>query len=140
MSEWKECTLGEVSIVQTGPFGSQLHQSDYKLIGTPIITVEHLGENKILHHDLPLVSDEDKERLNKYVLREGDIVFSRVGSVDRRAYVSKNEDGWMFSGRCLRVRVDKEKVDPKYLSYYFGQESFKEHIRMIAVGGYDAFN
>lgn len=134
MSEWKEYRLGEVSTVQTGPFGSQLHQSDYKLIGTPIVTVEHLGENKILHQDLPLVSDEDKERLNKYVLEEGDIVFSRVGSVDRRAYVSKNEDGWMFSGRCLRVRVNKEIVDPKYLSYYFGQESFKEHIRMIAVG------
>lgn len=81
-----------------------------------------------------MVSDEDKERLNKYVLGEGDIVFSRVGSVDRRAYVSKNEDGWMFSGRCLRVRVNKEIVDPKYLSYYFGQKSFKEHIRMIAVG------
>ncbi|MBU4222760.1 MAG: restriction endonuclease subunit S [Euryarchaeota archaeon] len=134
MSEWKEYRLGEVSTVQTGPFGSQLHQSDYKLIGTPIITVEHLGENKILHQDIPLVSNEDKERLNKYVLAEGDIVFSRVGSVDRRAYVSKNEDGWMFSGRCLRVRVNKEIVDPKYLSYYFGQESFKEHIRMIAVG------
>lgn len=44
MSEWKEYRLGEVSKVQTGPFGSQLHQSDYKLIGTPIITVEHLGE------------------------------------------------------------------------------------------------
>ena len=49
MSEWKEYKLGEVSTVQTGPFGSQLHQSDYKLVGTPIITVEHLGENKILH-------------------------------------------------------------------------------------------
>ena len=134
VSEWKEYRLREVSTVQTGPFGSQLHQSDYKLVGTPIITVEHLGENKILHQDLPLVSDEDKERLNKYVLEEGDIVFSRVGSVDRRAYVSKNEDGWMFSGRCLRVRVNKKIVDPKYLSYYFGQESFKEHIRMIAVG------
>ncbi|MDO9011938.1 MAG: restriction endonuclease subunit S, partial [Gallionella sp.] len=129
-----ECKLEEVSTVQTGPFGSQLHQSDYQLVGTPIITVEHLGENKILHQNIPLVSDEDKERLNKYVLEEGDIVFSRVGSVDRRAYVSKNEEGWMFSGRCLRVRVNKEIVDPKYLSYYFGQESFKEHIRMIAVG------
>ena len=83
---------------------------------------------------MPLVSDEDKKRLIKYTLKEGDIVFSRVGSVDRCSYVSEEEDGWMFSGRLLRVRVNKNKVNPKYLSYYFGQESFKETIRRIAVG------
>lgn len=134
MSEWKEHKLGDVAEVQTGPFGSQLHMSDYKTVGTPIITVEHLGENKIIHSDLPLVGDADKQRLIKYTLKEGDIVFSRVGSVDRRAFVSKNEDGWMFSGRCLRVRVKNENVSPRFLSFYFGQESFKETIRRIAVG------
>ena len=134
MSEWNEYMIGDIAQVQTGPFGSQLHMSDYKLKGTPIITVEHLGENKILHNDLPLVGDDDKQRLIKYTLKEGDIVFSRVGSVDRRAYVSNEEDGWMFSGRCLRVRADKAKVNPKFLSYYFGQENFKETIRRIAVG------
>jgi type I restriction enzyme S subunit len=134
MSEWKEYKLGNVAEVQTGPFGSQLHMSDYKTIGTPIITVEHLGENKILYNNLPLVGDEDKQRLIKYTLREGDIVFSRVGSVDRRAYVSNYEDGWMFSGRCLRVRTDKKKANPRFLSFYFGQESFKETVRRIAVG------
>ena len=133
MTEWKEFKLGEIADVQTGPFGSQLHMSDYKNEGTPIITVEHLGDNKIIHNNLPLVGNEDKNRLSKYVLSEGDIVFSRVGSVDRRAYVSANEDGWMFSGRCLRVRPSEE-VDSKYLSYYFGLEDFKETIRRIAVG------
>lgn len=134
MSEFKEYMLGEIAEVQTGPFGSQLHMSDYKVVGTPIITVEHLGENKILHNNLPLVGDDDRKRLIKYTLKEGDIVFSRVGSVDRRAYVNKNEDGWMFSGRCLRVRANDKIVNPKYLSFYFGQESFKETIRMVAVG------
>jgi len=132
-NEWKEYKLGEIANVQTGPFGSQLHMSDYQNEGTPIITVEHLGDNRIIHNNLPLVGDEDKNRLSKYVLSEGDIVFSRVGSVDRRAYVSANEDGWMFSGRCLRVRPSEE-VDSKYLSYYFGLEDFKETIRRIAVG------
>ena len=67
--------LGEVASVQTGPFGSQLHQKDYVNDGTPIITVEHLGDNSLIHSDLPLVSDVDKERLVKYLLKEGDIVF-----------------------------------------------------------------
>ena len=133
MTEWKEYKLGEIADVQTGPFGSQLHMSDYQKEGTPIITVEHLGDNRIIHNNLPLVGEVDKKRLKKYVLAEGDIVFSRVGSVDRRAYVSANEDGWMFSGRCLRVRPS-QKADAKFLSYCFGLEDFKETIRRIAVG------
>ena len=103
--------------IQTGPFGSQLHQRDYVSEGTPIITVEHLGDNRITHEDMPYVSDQDKERLSRYTLREGDIVFSRVGSVDRRALVRQSEQGWLFSGRCLRVRPDRSKIDPAYLSY-----------------------
>ncbi len=120
--------------IQTGPFGSQLHKKDYVDNGTPIVTVEHLGENYLIHNNLPCVSDQDKKRLIKYVLKEGDIVFSRVGSVDRRAYVKKEEDGWLFSGRCLRVRVDTNKIDAKYLSYFFGLTNFKEYIRNIAFG------
>lgn len=119
---------------QTGPFGSQLHQKDYVPIGTPILTVEHLGENRILHQDLPRVTEHDKDRLSKYILRKGDIVFSRVGSVDRRALVRESEEGWLFSGRCLRVRPNPKKIDPGYLSYFFGLPSFQEYIRSIAVG------
>jgi type I restriction enzyme S subunit len=133
-SEFIKVRLGDIADIQTGPFGSQLHKRDYKEKGTPIITVEHLGQNRIIHKNLPFVSDEDKERLKKFIIKEGDIVFSRVGSVDRRAFVCKKEDGWLFSGRCLRVRVFDNNINPLYLSYYFGLENFKEYIRRIAVG------
>lgn len=137
-SEFEYSRLSQLCIekngVQTGPFGSQLHKEDYVTEGTPIITVEHLGDNRIIHIDTPFVTDEDKKRLQKYQMKEGDIIFSRVGSVDRRALVRKDEDGWLFSGRCLCVRVDKTKIDPTYLSYFFGLESFKNYIRGIAVG------
>ena len=120
--------------VQTGPFGTQLHQKDYVKKGTPIITVEHLGENRVIHKNLPCVSIEDKERLKKFILKSGDIVFSRVGSVDRRALIKKSEDGWLFSGRCLRVRPNPSILDSQWLSYFFGLPAFKIYINGIAVG------
>lgn len=133
--EFKKYSLSDIADVQTGPFGSQLHKEDYVENGTPIITVEHLGENKIIHSNLPKVNKEDWERLSKYALKKNDIVFSRVGSVDRCALVSDNEENWLFSGRCLRVRVKNlDIVDPKYLSYYFANKKFKRYIRSIAVG------
>ena len=134
LNNWKTYKLGDIASVQTGPFGSQLHQKDYVQIGTPIITVEHLGNNRIVHQNLPRVNDKDKDRLKKYSIQKGDIVFSRVGSVDRRAFITESENGWLFSGRCLRVRTDEINVDGAFLSYYFGQESFKDLIRRIAVG------
>ena len=120
--------------MQTGPFGSQLHEEDYVKIGTPIITVENLI-NDIINHisDTPRVSNEDRARLAKYSLQEGDIVFSRVGSVDRCAYVSSKENGWLFSGRLLRVRPSNE-ICNRYAFYWISQQSIKEFVRRIAVG------
>jgi type I restriction enzyme, S subunit len=134
LKEAKLSTICEKNGVQTGPFGSQLHKEDYVIKGTPIITVEHLGENRIVHENLPRVSDEDKTRLSKYQLKTGDIVFSRVGSVDRRALVQTKENGWLFSGRCLRVKPIQEIVNSRWLSYFFGLPAFKNYIRGIAVG------
>ena len=125
--------LKTIADIQTGPFGSQLHKEDYVETGTPIVTVEHLGNRVFTEQNLPRVSDSDKARLIKYTLSTGDIVFSRVGSVDRCSYVDKSHDGWMFSGRCLRVRPT-ELVDSLYLYYYFCLEETKQLVRNIAVG------
>ena len=131
--EWKEVRLGDIADVQTGPFGSQLHKENYVKKGTPIVTVEHLGNKWFTTQNLPMVSDEDKLRLLKYSSTEGDIIFSRVGSVDRCSYVSKEYSGWLFSGRCLRVRP-YSKINPEYLYYYLSKEGTKRYIRNIAVG------
>jgi len=133
-SEWTTCRLSEIADIQTGPFGSQLHNEDYVRIGTPIVTVEHLGKRCFSAQNLPKVSEKDKKRLSKYTLTAGDTVFSRVGSVDRSSFVKIEYDGWMFSGRCLRVRPDKSRVYSEYLYYALNAETTKQQIRNIAVG------
>ena len=133
---WRRVRLNTVASVKTGPFGAQLHQHDYvQSNGTPIVTVEHLNERGLIHKNLPLVSYDDKQRLSQYIIQEGDIVFSRVGSVDRSALVSKDEDGWLFSGRLLRVRPERDDVYSSYLNYFFHTHKFRHHMKSIAVGG-----
>lgn len=133
MSEWQEVTLGEIAQVQTGPFGSQLKNEQYITGGTPVVTVEHICNFRIKDFDYPSVTIEDKNRLSRYLLKEGDIIFTRVGSVDLSAYVQKHQNEWMFSSRMLRVRPD-ERVDARFLSYYFQQKSFRDYILNISVG------
>ena len=130
---WTDATVGDFASVQTGPFGSQLHNEDYVESGTPIITVEHMDGKYIAHRNLPLVSQNDVDRLRKYDLHTGDIVFSRVGSVDRAVTVSQHEDGWLFSGRCLRVRP----YDPNtgsYFLWWFNQPVIRQLVTASAVG------
>jgi type I restriction enzyme S subunit len=132
--EWEVKRLGEVASVKTGPFGSTLHESDYVQNGTPIITVEHLGEFGVEHINLPLVSEYDRKRLKVYSLEIGDIVFSRVGSIDRNALIRPSENGWLFSGRLLRVRPNEQIISSPFLSYQFHGERFISEVRSVAVG------
>jgi type I restriction enzyme S subunit len=134
IKKFNTTNLGSIAKVQTGPFGSQLHERDYVEKGAPIISVEHLGYGRIIKNDIPCVSESDVLRLKKFLLKTGDIVFSRVGSVDRSVLIRQEEDGWLFSGRCLRVRVTTKDVLPAYLYYYFTQNSFRQYVRNNAVG------
>ncbi|MGI8412827.1 MAG: restriction endonuclease subunit S [Solirubrobacteraceae bacterium] len=131
---WTRSTVGAVADVKTGPFGSTLHERDYVSRGTPIITVEHLGSRRVLGAGAPMVSDVDRRRLRAYSLAEGDIVFSRVGSIDRNARVSSREAGWLFSGRLLRVRLDRSVVDSRFMSAQFHAPAFTGAVRAVAVG------
>jgi type I restriction enzyme S subunit len=132
--DWLSEIVGAIAEVKTGPFGSSLHESDYVNDGTPIVTVEHLGEFGLTRQNLPMVSASDRQRLRSYELEAGDIVFSRVGSVDRNALVRYEETGWLFSGRLLRVRPNRNRVAPEFLSYQFHSERFKASVVSVAVG------
>ena len=102
---WEQRKLGEISEIKTGPFGSILHADDYVSEGVPIITTEHFKTGSLPQNasGLPQVSEVDYKRLSAYTLNNGDIVFSRVGSVDINALVTPFQRNWLFSGRVLRV-------------------------------------
>lgn len=133
MLNWKETELGKIANVQTGPFGSQLKNEQYITGGTPVVTVEHIKDFRIADFDFPSITNEDRDRLSKYLMQTGDILFTRVGSVDLSAYVNERQKGWMFSSRMLRVRPNAE-INSRFLSYYFQQKSFRDYILNISVG------
>ncbi len=127
-------TLGDFSNIKNGPFGCELHEKDYVENGIPIITTEHFkkGYLPIKKTNIPQVSDEDYYRLSKYILKENNIVFSRVGSIDLNAIVTKNQDGWLYSGRVLRIEL--LKYNPLYLHYLLETNVVKKDIISRAVG------
>ena len=101
----------------------------------PIVTTEHFksGNLPLSKNGIPQVSEDDYCRLKGYRLETDDIVFSRVGSVDINAHVEHVQQGWLFSGRVLRVRPIKS-VNSLCLHYVLSTESVKRDIRNRAVG------
>ena len=139
-SKWKFSTLGEVCTssqgsIQTGPFGSQLHAKDYVQDGIPSIMPKNIGDNEVIEQDIARISLEDANRLSKYLVRAGDIVYSRRGDVEKRALITEKESGWLCGTGCLRVRFgNNSTVDPSFASYYLGHPVVKNWIVRHAVG------
>ena len=138
-SDWERSTLGEVcersgGNIQTGPFGSQLHASDYRPEGIPSIMPQNLGDNRVIEDGIARIGELDASRLRRYLVRKGDIVYSRRGDVERRALIGPREDGWLCGTGCLRVRLGENGVDPGYASYYLGHPAVREWIVRHAHG------
>lgn len=115
---WEAKTLGEISInIQTGPFGSQLHQSDYSEVGTPVVMPKDLINGKISEDSIARVSKDHVERLSRHKIEVGDILYSRRGDVGRCAFTTEREKDWLCGTGCLRVTVDKEQANPRFVFF-----------------------
>lgn len=122
MREWT--TLKDLCVdkgIQTGPFGSQLHQSDYSLDGTPVIMPVNLVDGGVSEEKIARVSDEHVERLARHKVRKGDLVYARRGDVGRASLIGLHEEGWLCGTGCLRATPDPNKVDSRYLFYLMSQ-------------------
>lgn len=136
---WDLKTIGDLvsaneADIQTGPFGTMLQAGSYATDGTPVIAVKDIGVNKIIHGNSPLINDVDAERLSRYKLLQGDIIFGRKGAVDRRALVTAKEEGWIQGSDCIRIRFTSTKIDPIFVSYFLGTRFYINWILSNAQG------
>lgn len=115
---WEKTTLGEISInIQTGPFGSQLHQSDYSIEGIPVVMPKDMLDGRILEDSIARVDENHAERLKRHKINVGNILYSRRGDVGKCAYVTEKENGWLCGTGCLRVETNADKADSKFIFY-----------------------
>lgn len=136
---WEYTTLGEVckrggGLIQTGPFGSQLHASDYVPFGVPSIMPVNIGDNQIVTQGIARISEIDAERLSRYRVRPGDIVYSRRGDVERCSLVREQQNGWLCGTGCLMIRLGDGVTDPRFASFYLKHPAVKEWILRHALG------
>jgi type I restriction enzyme, S subunit len=139
-AEWQETTLGQICAVQsgaiqTGPFGSQLHTSDYKEFGIPVVMPTNIGDGGIVEDGIARIDQADVDRLSQHKLQMGDIVFSRRGDVTKNALIRPHEVGWFCGTGCLKVRLGDESIaTAKFISHCLRLPDIKDWLIRHAVG------
>ncbi|MDP1989445.1 MAG: restriction endonuclease subunit S [Syntrophales bacterium] len=119
---WTACTIqdfltkGEAE-TKTGPFGTQLHASDYIESGTPVINARNIGFGDIRIDKLEFISKETVQRLSSHLLESGDIVFGRKGTVERHVFIRPEQTHWFQGTDCLRLRLKSASIQPRFVSY-----------------------
>lgn len=129
----KSVVLGDIASIITGPFGSQLHVSDYQDTGIPVIMPQNIMDRKVDYTDIACVSDVDFKRLIRYATQKNDIVFPRRGDIEKHAYITTDDDILCGTG-CFRVRITDPEVYPLYVSMYLNRPESKRWLTTHAVG------
>jgi type I restriction enzyme S subunit len=139
MAKFNRQTLGEIcdaggGEIKTGPFGTQLHQSDYVSDGIPVVMPKNIVAGKVALDDIAQIGEDDAQRLKQHRLNRGDIVYGRRGDIGIHALVGQREAGWLCGTGCLRITLGVGPVEPRFLHYYLNQHQVIRWIYNQAIG------
>jgi type I restriction enzyme S subunit len=138
--KWSESTLGAIidadgGIIQTGPFGSQLHQNEYQPEGVPVIMPKDISDGRVLEDSVARVSEQTANRLARHKLQFGSIVLPRRGEIAKRALISREQEGWLCGTGCVKIELAADsRLLAEFLYYYMDQDPTVRWLEQHAVG------
>ena len=101
--------------------------------GNKFLRITDISEGRVNWADVPYCQCSQRDA-KKYELQRGDIVFARTGSVGNSCLVREVPKGAVFASYLIRIRPNKQLVDPVYLSYFFHTPDYWQQIMGAAVG------
>jgi type I restriction enzyme S subunit len=135
-------TLGEIvaeggGFIRTGPFGLQLHQSDYvdDPNGIPVVMPKDMAQGRVDRSTIARIDQNTADRLSHHLLEEGDIALSRRGDVGRSAWIGPDDLPLLCGTGSMRVHPGVPvSVHSDYLRYFFRSRLAIDYLEGQAVG------
>jgi type I restriction enzyme S subunit len=126
--------LGNLAVsISDGPFGSNLKSSHYTSSGPRVIRLANIGEG-VFVDEKAHISEEHFRKLEKYSVREGDLVLASLGDSALRSCVVP---GWVIpaivKADCVRVRFDGG-VDSRFVNFALQRPSVWRQARKLIHG------
>lgn len=132
---WEVRAIGTITtLIQTGPFGSQLHSSEYVSSGIPVINPSHMSGGRLKPAPEVSIRGEKASELSRHMLRSGDIVIARRGELGRCALVEAAEEGWICGTGSLLLRSIASAVTPAFFQLVFSSHGIADMLSLSSIG------
>ncbi len=127
---WMWIRVGAVSeVIQYGT--SEKTSKDHS--GIPVLRMGNILDGKLVFKDLKHFP-VDWPQLNKYILRDGDVLFNRTNSaelVGKTAVYKRCHPAALFASYLIRVKVNKKAYIPDLLSFFINSITGRQYIASV---------
>lgn len=130
--QWESKQLGEITLlVQNGIYKSAENYGQ----GHPFLRMYNIQNDSWNLKLEPLAQVLlDEQELEKYKLRVGDLLISRVNSfelVGKCALVTSEAEGYVFENMLIRIRIS-DSVDSMFVAQQINSRTIREQIEKVA--------
>ena len=137
--EWEALSFGEAierdgGLIQTGPFGSQLHATEYVPEGVPVVMPQDIDTAGISTNGIARVTQNRAETLSRHRMEFGDVVFARRGDLSQCARIGTAEEGWICGTGCLLMRPPAKRLSPYWVTEIYRYFRSQRQVNALCVG------
>lgn len=125
-------SVGEITDILNG---YSFKSSQYVKSGIRVVRISDVQKGKISDKDLKFYPLDTKKEIEKYLLKENDLVMSLTGNVGRVAMISTDNLPAGLNQRVACIRADENIVLTRYLFHFFDQDSFETEAMSNSTGG-----
>jgi|JI9StandDraft_1071089.scaffolds.fasta_scaffold01567_19 type I restriction enzyme S subunit len=134
---WEVKKLGEVAKATYG----YTEKASFKEIGPRFLRITDIQDDGVNWDTVPFCKINNAE-LEKYKLKDGDIVFARTGATTGKSYLVSNPPKSVFASYLIKVHIENRELSPNYLFLFFQTQTYWDTINAgvsgSAQGGFNA--
>lgn len=106
----------------------------------PVLRMGNIQNGKFEWDDL--VYTDNKEEIEKYLLKKDDVLFNRTNSPEwvGKTAIYKGEQPAIFAGYLIRINRKENALDPNYLNYFLNSQIAKNHGNKVKSFGVNQSN
>lgn len=142
LRDWPIMTIGDIIIkndrfaVVDGPFGTQLHKSDYVANGVPLVRIQNITrDNRFDEHNLVFITEQKFEELSRSAVFPGDILLAKTGATIGKVclFPDRFQNG-LIASSCAKISIDKTIIYTKYVLLFLSTEIGQSQILNLSAG------
>ena len=107
----------------------------------PILRMNCQIDGQVHLNDLQYVN-LDNDIFEKFKVDDGDILFNRTNSWELvgRTAIYHSKEAAVFASYLIRLKLDEEKTNPDYLTYFFNMDATQNRLKSLASRGVSQSN